>query len=62
MRHSYIIKIPNERRQLMRDIAIAVWILALWPLLTATNCAAIVLALAGMVLSAWGAVKKGKEV
>lgn len=46
----------------MRDIAIAVWILALWPLLTATNCAAIVLALAGMVLSAWGAVKKGKEV
>lgn len=44
----------------MRDIAIAFWTLAWWPLLTATSGAVVVMALAGMLLSAWGASMKGK--
>lgn len=39
----------------MRDAAIAVWILALWPLMTSVDPIVIGLALAGMLLSAWGA-------
>ena len=39
----------------MRDVAIAVWTLALWPLLTSADPIVIGLALAGMVCGAWGA-------
>lgn len=39
----------------MREAALAVWTLALWPLLTATNGTVTALALAGMIFSAWGA-------
>lgn len=47
--------ILNKEEDAMREAALAVWTLALWPLLTATNGTVTALALAGMIFSAWGA-------